>query len=124
VTATRNSGSSFTALVDYVKVTALYTTPTVTNAVLYGGFGFNLPANATVTKLTTEVKWFINTSVASSVLGVQPYIGGGATAVGTELTSSPAPTSATVQTLVQSNPGLAPSDLGDTSLRVKVRVTR
>jgi hypothetical protein len=124
LTATRNSGSSFTAAVDYVKVTALYTTPQVTNAVLYGGFGFNLPANATVTKLSTEVSWFINTSIASATLGVQPYIGGGATAVGTELAASPPPTSATVQTLVQTNPVLTPADLSDTNFRVKVRVTR
>jgi hypothetical protein len=124
LTATRNSGGSFTAAVDYVKVTALYTTSQVTNAVLYGGFGFNLPANATITKLSTEVSWFINTSVASATLGVQPYIGAGATPVGTELTSSPPPTSATVQTLVQTNPVLTPADLNDTNFRVKVRVTR
>jgi hypothetical protein len=124
VTATRNSGSSFTAAVDDVKVTALYTTSKVTNAVVYGGFGFNIPANATITKLTTEVNWFINSSVASATLGVQPYIGGGTTSVGTELTASPPPTTATVQTLVQTNPGILPSDLNDTNFRVKVRATR
>ena len=53
VTAKRTSGSTFSAAVDYVKVTVLYTTPKVTNAVLYGGFGFNLPGNATVTKPIT-----------------------------------------------------------------------
>jgi hypothetical protein len=124
VLATRNSGASFAAAVDYVKVSALYTTPQVTNAVLYGGFGFNLPANATITNLTTEVKWFINTPVASALLGVQPYVGGGSTPVGTELTVTPAPTTATVSTLVQANPGLVPADMSDTNFKVRVRVTR
>ena len=124
VSAIRNSGASFNAAVDYVKVSALYTTAQVTNAVLYGGFGFNLPANATVTKISTEVKWFINTPVASAVLGVQPYIGGGTTPLGTELTSSPAPTTATVATLVQTNPAVTPTDLNDTNFKVRVRVSR
>jgi hypothetical protein len=124
VTAKRTSGSTFSAAVDYVKVTVLYTTPKVTNAVLYGGFGFNLPGNATVTTLTTEVKWFISTSVANSTLGVQPYVGGGTTAVGTELTSSPPPTTSTVATQVQTSPAITPTDLDDTNFKVKVRVTR
>jgi len=124
VLATRNSGASFAAAVDYVKVSALYTTPQVTTATLYGGFGFNLPANATITNLSTEVKWFISTPVASALLGVQPYTGAGSTPVGTELTVSPAPTTATVSTLVQANPGLVPADLNDANFKVRVRVTR
>jgi hypothetical protein len=124
LTATRNSGASFTAAVDYVKVSAAYTSTTSTNAVLYGGFGFNLPANATVTKITTETKWFASKAVATSVLGAQTYIGGGATTLGSELVSSPAPTTASVQSISQSNPPISPSDLSDTNFKVRVRVTR
>ena len=124
VTATRSSGASFNAAVDYVKVTALYTTPQVTNAVLYGGFGLDVPANATITKVTTEVKWYINTANNAAILGVQPYVNGGSTPVGSELVSSPPPTTATVGTLVQTNPSISPSDLGDANFRVRVRVTR
>ena len=124
VTASRSSGAAFTAAVDWVKVTALYSTPQVTNAVLYGGFGLSLPANATVTKLTTEVKWHVSSAVSGASLGAQVYVGGGATALGSELVALPPPASPTVATLVLTNPAVTPAELADGSFKVRVRATR
>jgi hypothetical protein len=115
----------FTAYLDYVKVAVTWTSPSVSYAVTYGNFGFNaLPSDAVITQIKTEANWRVSTSTSHAELGLQPYIGGGSVAVGTESVDSSPPTTATTQTQTLTGLSLSPSDLSDANFKIRVRATR
>jgi hypothetical protein len=129
VRVTRGGSSTanpnFTASLDSVSVNVTWTAPSASHGVTYGGFAFDaLPAGATVTQIKTEVGWKSSVATTKSVLGFQPYIGGGTTAVGTEYTDTAAPIVATTRTQTLTGLSLAASSLAGGNLVVKLRITR
>ena len=122
VKAVRSGPTAFTSYLDYVRVTVSYTVPHSTNLVEYGDFGFALPADAVVTQIVTEVKWLVTPASPTSVLGAGAYASGAL--VGTEMTTSPPPTTPTVQTQTLANPAVTPAAINDPSFKVRIRATR
>jgi hypothetical protein len=123
-----NAGLStpFTAYLDYVKATVKWTAAagTGTHGLLYGGFGFAIPANATITKITTEASWKLSASTAST-FGLQAFNSGAA--LGTEATDVTRPTQFATVTQVLTGAALGsttPADLNGGAFQVHARVSR
>lgn len=135
LTATRSTATdgsanpNITASVDYVRVTAVYTTTAGAVSALYGGFQFGLPAGVTVFDLTTEVNWNVTVANPNVLLGAQPYLGG--VIWGSELTTgsnvSPPLVATTVsrtRTAAPSGAALTAADLADPNFTVRLRALR
>jgi hypothetical protein len=123
--STATANPDFTAYLDVVKVTVTWTAPSVTHAVSYGNFGFNaVPSSATVTQVKTEVKWKTSASTSHAQLAFQAYYADGVTPLGSEFVDSSPPTSATAATQTLTGLTLAPTDVADGNLVVRVRATR
>ncbi len=118
--------TSWTASIDYVEVSVTYNTGATPSTLVFQNFGFgSIPATATIESVTTEARWKVDTANNSAaVLGVQAYIGGGATGLGSELTTPAAgpPTSDTTVSYTV-NSGVTPADLTDANFQVKLRAT-
>ncbi len=116
-----------TASIDYVRVTATYSTnaAATTHSVYYTGFGIDaqIPSNATITSIQTSASWKLSAPTTYATLGLQAYTSGGTTPLGTELTDTTAPTTLTTGTQTVSS-GIARTDLSDANFGVRARVTR
>jgi hypothetical protein len=128
-----NNGSlSWSNLGNLAAADGAYATSTLsgnaTNAAYLDNFGFNsVPAGAVFDSIAIEVKWKSTVNNTKYDMGVQAYVGAGATAVGSELTKSSPLTTETTQTLTipaASLTALASTDLVDGKFRVKLRFSR
>lgn len=121
---TSTSNPDFTASLDYVKVTVAWKASGATYIVSYGGFGFNaIPTDATITEIKTETAWKTDVANTHATLGIQAYVGAGATALGSETTATP---STSLLTATQDVTGLSLSstDVTDGNLFVRLKATR
>jgi hypothetical protein len=122
--ATSTGGSNFTASVDYVKVTVVWSTE-LSSTMTVGHFGFNIPITATITGLTLQTKWSVSASNSSAQLGVQAFTG--TTGIGTLATtptgSSP-PTTDTVFTTSPPVTGLTYADFANGTFTVNLSASR
>jgi len=122
--ATSTGGSNFTAYVDYVKVTVVWSTE-LSSTLTIGHFGFNIPSTATITGLTLAAKWSVSASNTTAQLGVQAFTGttGIGSAATTTAGSSP-PTTDTVFTTSPSVAGLTYADFANGTFTVNVTGSR
>ena len=130
LTGTHSSDSSVDSLfVDYVSVAVTYQVPGTpqTNSLSVGNFGFSVPTGATITGLSTQVKWKVSAANTNVTLGVQPYVGAAALGTETTTTATSALTSDSVasQTLSAAQlASVAAASLADGTFTVRVRATR
>lgn len=129
---TRANGATnnpdLTAYIDYVRVTAVYSvgsSASTTHSMLLKGFGLDsvIPANATITGVTTTARYKLSTVNTNATFGVQAYAGNGTTALGTEATHALGPTVDTAVSQVI-GAGVTRSQLSDSTFGVRVRISR
>jgi hypothetical protein len=118
-------GGDFTASLDAVSVVVTWTAPGVDYGVSYGNFGFDasLPSSATVTRISTAVRWKSSVSTSRQELAFQLFTAGGV-AIGNEFVDSASPTSLTTRTQTLSGLSLSPAALANGNFYVRVRATR
>jgi hypothetical protein len=123
--ATAVSNPDFTAYLDAVAVAVTWTAPGVGHAVTYGSFGFDqsLPRTATVTQISTQVRWKSSVATTRQELAFQLFTADG-TALGSEYVDTAAPTTFTTRTQTLTGLALSPGQLDDGNFYVKVRATR
>lgn len=123
--ATAVSNPDFTAYLDAVYVVVTWSAPGVGHGVTYGNFGFDqtLSRSATVTQISTQVRWKSSVSTARQELAFQLFTSDGV-ALGSEYVDTSSPTSLTTRTQTLSGLSLSPEQLDNGNFYVKVRATR
>jgi PKD repeat protein len=140
ITIASNSGSAVGFASTNAVVTGGWTSPTnayasdlvyataapAKNGTVTSGFGGflnagSIPANATITNVSAEVKWKTSVSTSLMTLGAQLYNNG--VAVGTETTLTTMPTVDTISTATVTS-GFTRADLIGTNTTVRVRAAR
>lgn len=120
--ASSSTGSStYSFSVDAIGFTTRSYVPS-TSTVSLSAFAFSIPSTSTITAAEIEVAW--NTSIANSnaTMGLQAVDASG-TAIGSEQTASPPPSSLTTSIYALPSTGLTPASFGS-GFKVRVRATR
>jgi len=114
------------AYVDYATITVTYQFSDSDYVVVYDAFGINnVPANATIKQIKTEVGWKNSVSTAFSQLGIQLFKDSALTSsIAAETIDTSSPTTLTTFAQVLSNPSIQPSDLADGHFKARVRLSR